>query len=109
MLLNSKVYDVLKKLVQVGLPALATLYYALAQIWDLPAAENVVGTITAVTTFLGVILGLSSSAYSKSEAKYDGVINVIETEDKKLFSLELKTDPNVLDTQREAVFKISTS
>ena len=47
------------------LPALGTLYFALAGIWGFPYAEQVVGTITAVDTFLGVILGISTAQYNK--------------------------------------------
>ena len=61
----NKVYDVLKWIAMVGLPALGTLYFALAGIWDLPFAEQVVGTVTAVDTFLGVLLGVSSMQYKK--------------------------------------------
>ena len=43
-----------KNLAQIYLPALATLYFALASIWGLPYVEQVVGTITAIDTFLGV-------------------------------------------------------
>lgn len=64
--MSSKVYDVLKFVAQILLPALGTLYFALASIWGLPYAEQVVGTITAIDTFLGVILGISSNKYYKS-------------------------------------------
>ncbi len=63
--MSNKVYDVLKWIALVALPALGTLYFALAGIWDLPWAEQVVGTVTAVDTFLGVILGISSMHYKK--------------------------------------------
>ena len=61
--MSSKVYDVLKFIAQILLPALGTLYFALASIWGLPYAEQIVGTITAIDTFLGVILGISSSKF----------------------------------------------
>ena len=61
----NKVYDVLKWIAMVVLPALGTLYFALAGIWDLPYAEQVVGTVTAMDTFLGVMLGVSSLHYKK--------------------------------------------
>ena len=109
MYLNNKVYDFLKKLVQVILPASATLYFSIAQIWGLPNAENVIGTITAVTTFLGLVLGISSTVYNKSESKYDGVINVVDTDNKKTFSLVLNTDPDSLGDQSSATFKINAS
>lgn len=66
--MNDKVYKILKQVAQIYLPALGTLYFALAGIWNLPYAEQVVGTITAVDTFLGVILGISSSSYNKARA-----------------------------------------
>ena len=63
--MSNKMYDVLKWLAMVALPAIATLYFALAGIWGLPYAEEVVGTITAVNTFLGVLLGISTAQYKK--------------------------------------------
>ena len=63
--MSNKVYDVLKFIAQILLPALGTLYFALAGIWGFPYAEQVVGTITAVDTFLGVVLGISSANYNK--------------------------------------------
>ena len=63
MKLTDKLYNVLKYLCQVGLPALGTFYFALARIWNLPYSEQVVGTIAAITTFLGVLLGISSYNY----------------------------------------------
>ena len=63
--MSNKVYDCLKWVSQILLPALATLYFALANIWGLPYAEQIVGTIAAVDAFLGVILGISSKSYYK--------------------------------------------
>ena len=63
----NKVYDILKWIAMVVLPALGTLYFALAGIWGFPYGEEIVGTITAIDTFLGVILGVSSVQYHKSE------------------------------------------
>lgn len=65
MKLNNKVYDTLKWFAQYFLPALGTLYFALANIWGLPYGEQIVGTITAVDTFIGVILGISTIQYNK--------------------------------------------
>ncbi|WP_337402855.1 phage holin [Suilimivivens sp.] len=65
MKLNNKTYDTLKWTAQYLLPAAGTLYFALAGIWGLPYGEQIVGTITAVDTFLGVILGISTAAYKK--------------------------------------------
>lgn len=65
MKMNNKVYDILKWIAQILLPGLATLYFALAGIWGLPFGEQIVGTITAIDTFLGVVLGISSAQYKK--------------------------------------------
>lgn len=64
-MMSDKMYDILKWIAQILLPALGTLYFALAAIWGFPYAEQIVGTITAIDTFLGVILGISSSQYKK--------------------------------------------
>lgn len=66
--MSNKLYDILKYVAQIILPACATLYFALAGIWNLPYREEVVGTITAIDTFLGVILGISSANYKRNEA-----------------------------------------
>ena len=65
--MSNKMYDVLKYIAQIGLPAAATLYYALSAIWGLPYGEQIVGTITSVDTFLGTLLMISSSAYNRKE------------------------------------------
>ena len=67
MKMSNKVYDVLKYVTQIGLPALGTLYFALSNIWGFPYAEQVVGTISAIVTFLGVLLGISSAKYKREE------------------------------------------
>ena len=67
MKLDNKTYDILKFIAQIVLPAVGTLYFALAGIWNFPYGEEIVGTITAVDTFLGAILGLSSVNYNKEE------------------------------------------
>lgn len=67
MKMSNKVYDALKFVAQILLPAIGTLYFALARIWDLPYAEQIVGTITAVDAFLGALLGISTMQYNKQE------------------------------------------
>lgn len=68
MTMSNKTYDILKWIAQYGLPAVGTLYYALAGIWGLPRGEEVVGTITAIDAFLGVLLGISSAQYKADNA-----------------------------------------
>lgn len=66
MQLNDKVYETLKWIALIALPALGTLYFALAGIWGLPYGEQIVGTIAAVDTFVGALLGISTAQYRKN-------------------------------------------
>lgn len=68
MILNNKVYDVLKFIAQIVLPAIATFYVTVAGIWGLPYGEQISGTVMAVDTLLGALLMLSSSSYNKLNA-----------------------------------------
>lgn len=63
MKLKNSTYDILKWVAMICLPALGTLYFALAQIWGLPYGEEIVGTITAIDAFLGALLGISTANY----------------------------------------------
>ena len=67
MKMSNKVYDVLKWIAMIVLPAVGALYFALASIWGLPYGEEIVGTISAVDAFLGAILGISNVQYKKKE------------------------------------------
>ena len=66
MKLSNKAYDVLKYITTIALPAAGTLYFALAGIWGFPYGEQIVGTITALTGCLGVLLGISNAQYKKN-------------------------------------------
>lgn len=66
-MISNKVYDVLKWIVMIVLPAIATLYFALAGTWGLPYADEIVKTITAVDAFLGALLGISTVQYNKKK------------------------------------------
>jgi hypothetical protein len=63
--MSNKVYDVLKWIALVLLPALGALYFGLASIWGFPYAEEVVGTVSVIDTFLGAILMISTNEYNK--------------------------------------------
>ncbi len=70
--MSNKTYDILKWIAMIVLPALGTLYFALAGIWNFPYGEEIVGTITALDAFLGAILGISSATYNKQLDKQEG-------------------------------------
>lgn len=64
--MSNKLYDVLKWIALVVLPAIGTLYFAVAGIWGFPYSQEIVGTITAIDTFMGVMLGISNVKYNKN-------------------------------------------
>lgn len=63
--LSNSVYDVLKFLCTILLPALGTLYFAMSKIWGLPLAEEIVGTLSAIAVFIGAVIGISTAQYNK--------------------------------------------
>lgn len=107
--MSNTVYLRMKFVVQILLPAISTLYFTLGTIWGLPMVEQVIGTLAALATFFGVLLGLSTKAYNSSEAKFDGQIVITETVGgSKLYSLELKGSPSGLDDKNSVLFKVGT-
>lgn len=104
MIKNQKVYDTLKYIAQIVLPAVATLYFALASIWGLPSANEVVGTLVAIDAFLGVLLGISSAQYKNSDEKYDGTVTLLEGN-----RIKLNHDPVDFLEKDEVLFKVARS
>jgi hypothetical protein len=106
-IMGSALYDKLKFVALILLPAIGTLYFTLGNTWNWPNVEQVLGSITAIDTFLGAIIGISSASYNSSDSKYDGTVNVATSmEGNKLFTLELEGDPNDLDKKDSILFKI---
>jgi hypothetical protein len=107
-MITGKTYDSLKFLALIAFPALGSAYFALAGIWGLPAAEQVVGTIVVVDTFLGTILQISSSKFTAKTGQ--GVITVAETDKGKTYSLVFDGDPEEELTDNERfVFDVKTT
>lgn len=103
---NNVQYDWAKKLVQLYLPAISSLYFGLASIWGLPGAEKVVGTLAVIATFLGVLLGINSKRYDpyvgdfEYEVDEDGLL---------IFGLSVAKDPEQFLNRKELMFKVSPS
>ena len=72
MKISNKLYDILKWLVIIVLPAAGTLYAALYTVWGWPYSEEIVTTITAVDTFLGAVLCISTATYNKEAKENNG-------------------------------------
>lgn len=106
-LLSNEQYYLLNSLAVIILPALGTLYFALAQIWGLPGGEQVVGSIVAVDAFLGVIVKVGENSYNKSASRYSGSLNVSEQAEKTVYSLELNHAPEELAQRDVVTFKVN--
>jgi hypothetical protein len=105
---TDRMYKILKSFALLWLPALGTLYFTLGAIWNLPNVEEVIGTMSAVDAFLGVLLGVSTKAYESLVPKYDGHIAVSKNPETNapVFSLELDDDPSSLLGKDKVVFRI---
>ena len=106
-LLSDRTYGIVKRSATIILPALATLYFALAQLWNFPEPEKVVASITAINTFLGVVVQISKKSYYASGHQYAGEIQVTEKEGTKIASLVVDGNPEDILSMKEATFKIA--
>lgn len=102
---SNRTYDWMKYLAQIVLPAVATLYFALSQIWGLPKGHEVVGTITAVDAFLGVILQLSSAQYNrKNVATGEAYVDI--SNPTSPIRLSLDHSPEEMAAKDKVTFKV---
>jgi hypothetical protein len=101
-----KVYDFLKAMVLVGIPGFSTFYFTVGTIWDFPATEQVTGTLAALAAFVGILIGISKSNYTKSDDIYDGRLLVEHnTEAGVQVNLDLRGIPDFMDRD-SLVFKV---
>ena len=68
--MSEKIYDILKYIQRIVLPACAALYAALGKLWGFPYIAEIVGTITAVDTFLGALLQIEYAKWEKAQDNY---------------------------------------
>lgn len=109
--MSNKLYDILKKFVQLVLPAAGTLYFTLASVWGLPAAEQVVATLAAIATFLGVVLQLSSNQFNKVNDITGSTGDMVITRKPDgglVYTYELNEDPLDLAGMNKITFNVKT-
>jgi len=107
MIFPPAIYDKVKFGVLTVLPAIATLYFTLGSIYDLPAVEQVMATCTALATFLGALIGVSAKNYNKSDEKFDGDAVFSENEDgTQTAQYVFKEYPPDLAAKDELVLKV---
>lgn len=115
-LMSNKLYDRLKFIAMVVLPALVVLYLSMAPLWGLPKQEEVAGSIAALDVFLGALLGISSSqhkqnvavakAFATNAPVEGGKIVFQETGGEPEVNLILSGNPKDWEGQQEVTFKI---
>lgn len=106
---SNNVYDIAKWIALVALPAFGAAYYGLAEIWDLPNAMQVVGTVVVLETLLGALLGISNIRYNNNDARFDGTVIVNRDDDDEpyLQKLELAADDlNEVAGKKELTIKV---
>lgn len=106
MKLPNKLYDILKWIAQLVLPAIGTLYFALANIWGFPYGEEIVGTITAIDAFLGVILGINTAVYKASSDYGDGTMWVTNAGGKDNYSFEMSAPIEDIEKKSELTLRV---
>lgn len=104
MSINNRTYDILKWVSLIFLPAISALYFSLGRTWDWPNVEQIMGTIASIEIFIGALIGITTPSHNKT--RIDGIMNVIETDDKKTFDLSLDKSPESLGEQNEVIFKV---
>lgn len=77
--MSNKFYDILKWVATVALPAIAALYSGLAEVWNLPYAEQIPKTVLLIVAFLGAVLGVSSIKYAKNQNSTEAIDGTIES------------------------------
>lgn len=79
--MSNKVYDFLKWAVLIAIPAFGTFYQIMANVWHLPAANEVATTCLALATLLGALIGVATVNYNKSDSKFDGTLQITNAAD----------------------------
>lgn len=110
MIINTRLYKIMKRLVMLILPACGTLYFVLGTVWDWPNIGLVLGFIVTTSTFFGIILITSTQIYNQSDVRFDGAMDIYTTEaDVKVYSLTLNANPEDLDNKEFVSFKVNRS
>lgn len=69
--MSNQTYDIIKKIALLIAPAV-TFMAALVDIWGIPYGEQLVATLAALDTFVGVAVTILAANYKKNQEKIDG-------------------------------------
>lgn len=112
MKINNKVYDTLKYLAQVGLPALAVFVFTVGPIWELPKTDAISQTIVALNVLLGALLLLNQVKYNNSDDRFDGILDVRVTPpgmENQILGLDIADTVNHVTDKGEVKLKVLAS
>lgn len=104
--INPKLYDFLKWVALVLLPALTALYVGVGSLWNFPAVTQVVGTMTVLDTVLGIILNKSSKNFLKERVVGDLIVKQDPDGLAAGITMVAHRDPLILDEQKQAIFNV---
>lgn len=104
MKLSNSLYDILKWVSLVLLPAFSVMYAALSGVWGFTHVQEIITTVAAIETFVGALIGISAGAHKQS--KYAGDLNVTQGQDGIDLGLALEAPPEEMLDQKEVIFKV---
>lgn len=107
--LSGRTYDTLKWVAMVFLPALGTLYFTVATLWGLPYVEQTLGTIAAVGTFLGILLGISTKQFWSTTEKTAGLLHIDTSGEADQYYLEVTAPLQDIPNKQAVMFKVVSS
>lgn len=107
--LSNTMYDRLKYVALVLLPAFSALYFGLGQIWGFPKIEEVIGTVAVLDTVLGMLIRKSNQEYKNSDERFDGSIDAVDDEGDKIYEVKVDGNPDeVLEEKSEVTLKVNS-
>jgi hypothetical protein len=105
-LISNGTYDFFKNSATLYLPAIGTFYAAISLIWHLPWSVEVVGTLAALTAFLGTVLKISQKSYNASDAKYDGELHVDTSDPDDVQIIRQSFNLDAIQDKKDLILKV---
>ena len=99
--MNNKLYDGLKYVAILVIPALATFVNSVGIVWGIPYTNEVTATITALGVFLGAALRVSSKNYTPETHG-----NLVVTKHDEVYA-DFVSEPNDLKDGDTIVLKVT--
>ena len=105
-MLTNTMYNRMKWVTLVFLPAVGAAYFSLSELLGLPFGDEVVGTIVIICTFFGNLIGISNKQYNSSESKFDGSLVLTPGEDDDSTDLRFQMEAAKLIEKNQVLLKV---